>query len=529
MKRFWLGGLVLWLLMMVGTVAQEGLPGKARYLIQANPGQYQALTQLLQHRGVKPALALPAHEAAAVYLAEADIAALHGHPALRWLETDAKRYPMSLPQQAPYGIGLVQADAAHLGNNFDGASSNLLVCIIDSGYDLTHEDLPSATVQGVSDPGGAGDWFVDDLQHGTHVAGTLAALDNGVGVLGVLPGGQVGLGIVKVFDGDGWAYSSSLIAALDRCRQLQGGRSLVVNMSLGGILSSRTEDRAFANADKAGVLLVAAAGNDGTSRKSYPASYSSVISVAALDEAKQIASFSQHNSAVELAAPGVGVRSTVPVGTALLGNLTQGNNAYKALPMAGSVLASQTGALVDCGLATSPCLAAGQANGLCLIARGSISFADKVLNCQAGGGRGAIIYNNADGDLNGTLAGVVTQIPSVGIRQADGLSLLAVLGQSAQLTVAQGDYAYFDGTSMATPHVAGVAALIWSRHLGCSNAEIRTALGASALDLGEPGRDSVFGYGLVQAKAADDLLAAGCSTGSGGSTGGKGGKGGGKR
>ncbi|GAA4499568.1 S8 family serine peptidase [Pseudaeromonas paramecii] len=523
MKRIWL----VWLLMLVGATTQA----TERFLLQANPGQYQALTQVLQHHGVKPALALPAHEAAAVYLTPADVAALRGHPALRWLETDVKRYPMSLPQQAPYGIGLVQADVAHLGSNFDSASGNLLVCIIDSGYDLTHEDLPSATVQGVSDPGGAGDWFVDDLHHGTHVAGTLAALDNSVGVLGILPGGQVGLGIVKVFDGDGWAYSSSLIAALDACRQLQAGRRLVVNMSLGGILSSRTEDRAFADAYKAGVLLVAAAGNDGSSRKSYPASYASVISVAALDEAKQIASFSQHNSAVELAAPGVGVLSSVPVGTALLGELNQGGHLYKALPMEGSPLASRTGSLVDCGQATTPCLAAGQADGgqggLCLIARGSISFADKVLNCQAGGGRGAIIYNNVDGDLNGTLAGVVTQIPSVGIRQLDGLSLLAVVGQSAQLAVTQGDYAYYDGTSMATPHVAGVAALIWSRHLGCSNAEIRTALGSSALDLGDLGRDSFFGYGLVQAKAADDLLSADCGAGAGGD-GGSGGSGGGK-
>ena len=104
---------------------------------------------------------------------------------------------------------------------FDSASGNLLLCLIDSGYDQTHEDLPLATVQGISDPGGAGDWFVDELHHGTHVAGTLAALNNSIGVLGVLPSGQVGLGIVKVFDGDGWAYSSSLIAALDACRQLQ--------------------------------------------------------------------------------------------------------------------------------------------------------------------------------------------------------------------------------------------------------------------------------------------------------------------
>ena len=83
-------------------------------------------------------------------------------------------------------------------------------------------------------------------------------------------------------------------------------------MSLGGNLSSTTENSAFQSAYDAGVLSVAAAGNDGSTRKSYPASYASVISVAAVDSAKVVASFSQKNDAVEIAAPGVGVLSTTP-------------------------------------------------------------------------------------------------------------------------------------------------------------------------------------------------------------------------
>jgi len=67
---------------------------------------------------------------------------------------------------------------------------------------------------------------------------------------------------------------------------------------------------------------------------------------------------------------------------------------------------------------------------------------------------------------------------------------------------------YMDGTSMATPHVSGVAALVWSNELDCSNAEIRAALDATAKDKGPAGRDNAFGFGIVQAKAAVDYLTA---------------------
>jgi subtilisin family serine protease len=74
--------------------------------------------------------------------------------------------------------------------------------------------------------------------------------------------------------------------------------------------------------------------------------------------------------------------------------------------------------------------------------------------------------------------------------------------------LAASDYAKFDGTSMATPHVSAIAALIWSHAPSCTNAQVRAALNSTALDLGAAGRDTKFGYGLVRAKNAKDALVA---------------------
>ena len=85
------------------------------------------------------------------------------------------------------------------------------------------------------------------------------------------------------------------------------------------------------------------------------------------------------------------------------------------------------------------------------------------------------------------------------------------LTQSATVGVSASNYAYFDGTSMATPHVSAVAALVWAVHPTCTATQLRASLDLSAQDLGAAGRDNKFGYGLVQAKAASDRIAAkGC-------------------
>ena len=336
------------------------------------------------------------------------------------------------------------------------------------------------------------------------MAGTIAALaNNGIGVVGINPNGLLNLHIVRVFNAAGWAYSSTLVGALDEC---EAAGANVINMSLGGSLKSRTEDKAFAAANGRGVLSIAAAGNDGNTRKSYPASYASVVSVAAVDGNMNVADFSQQNSSVELAAPGVHVKSTVPMGTGRDATTTVNGVDFPADGLDGTPLGNVSGALVDCGIGDNACPGGG--GQICLIARGTIAFSDKVLACQAGGGAGAIIYNNVAGPLAGTLADVVTTIPSAGVSDTDGAAMLQQLGSTANVAIFATNYAYYDGTSMATPHVVGVAALVWSYNPAWTNDEIRGALQATAIDLGVAGRDAAYGYGLVQAKAALDFLSA---------------------
>ena len=486
----------------------------ARYIVKFKDGKGKAAEAMAQRMGGKKALGLDRQNAFVAHLPEAALNGLKNSALVEYVEEDVKRYPLA--QTSPYGIAMVQANLLS-----DGQASNRTVCIIDSGYDISHPDLAANLVTGSNDPAGSGNWYEDTNHHGTHVAGTIAALNNNEGVVGVLPNGKIKLHIVKVFDAAGWAYSSSLIAAVNEC-EAHGAN--VINMSLGGSRASKTEQRGFDASNAGGVLNIAAAGNDGNTAHSYPASYSSVVSVAAVDENKVVADFSQQTNQVELAAPGVGVLSSVPDQSGSVSSLTTGSTAWDNLGMDGSAKGSVTGALVDCGDGTASCTNAS--NKICVIQRGTVSFAEKVLACEAGGGAGAVIYNNVAGPLSGTMGDVVTNIPSVGVSDVDGASLLALVGSTANLSVQASDYAYYDGTSMATPHVAGVAALVWSYHSACTNTQIRSALAATAEDLGAAGRDNAYGYGLVKAKDAKDYLDTyGCAGkpntgGGGGDTGG---------
>jgi serine protease len=118
----------------------------------------------------------------------------------------------------------------------------------------------------------------------------------------------------------------------------------------------------------------------------------------------------------------------------------------------------------------------------------------------------AVIYNNAPALFSGTLGGVSTGIPSVGTSGHDGVGAAHLVGQQATVTTGPGHYSFYDGTSMATPHVSGVAALVWSHNTAWTNQQVRDALAATAEDLGSTGRDNTYGWGLVQAKAALDHL-----------------------
>lgn len=477
-----------------------------RYVIQFHQFSLDA-AGTVRGAGGRVVRELPDLAAVAARLPEHVRVALQNSPLVKSIELDARRYPLQVNppwsdvttggETKPYGIQMVQADQLT-----DINASNRKVCIIDSGYSINHEDLQDGSVTSSPDSG-TGDPFVDNDGHGTHVAGTIAGMGgNSTGVVGVNPSSQLKLHIVKVFGDDGaWAYSSDLAGAVTQCRN---AGSNVISMSLGGLFSSTIERNAFDSAYAAGVLSIAAAGNDGNTATNYPAGYSSVMSVAAVDNTEAHATFSNVNADVEISAPGVSVLSSVPykeVNTLTVGATTlSGNHVEFAARSASGV----TGTLVDGGICDTVGSWSGQ---VVLCQRGTVSFFDKVRNVQNGGGTAAVIYNNLPEPLFATLgAGNSSTIPAIGLSQADGAAAVALVGQSgtvvSNVEKPASGYANFNGTSMATPHVSGVAALVWSYNPTWTNAQIRNALTATARDKGTAGRDNTFGYGIVQAQSA---------------------------
>ena len=488
-------------------LAADAQPDPNRVWVKFKAGSRANVEAQLRGAGGRIHHAFADINAFAVSVPPQALQGLRNNPNVVLIEADAPRY--SLSQSVPYGIDMAQARDIWDANR-DGAIDSLAptgngvtVCIIDSGIHRAHQDFSGVQFTGGYPSG----WDSDTCGHGSHVAGTIAAANDAAGVVGVSPG-AVRLSIVKVFNGAscGWSYSSSLVDAANRCAQ---AGAKVINMSLGGSTSSTTERTAFDNLYAQGVLSIAAAGNDGNTAHSYPASYDSVVSVAAVDSTKTVADFSQQTSQVEIAAPGVGILSTVPFVTA---SLTAGGVGYMAEALEGSFAGSASGALANGGLCTTTNTAWAGKTVLC--ERGDIAFADKVNNAANSGAAGVAIYNNAPGGFSGTLGGSGPAVPAVSISQEDGQYLVANrLGTSATVnTIANGagnGYAYYDGTSMATPHVAGVAALVWSANPAWTNAEVRQALQVTAEDRGAGGRDNAYGWGVIQAKAALDYLQGG--------------------
>jgi subtilisin family serine protease len=500
-----------------------GLAEDGRYIVKFNAGRSASGRAALRAAGARVVLSLDPQNAVAARIPEQALQGLQHNANIEYIEVDAIREPMATwndvvvnGETVPFGVQMVQADLISSPN-----PGNRTVCIIDSGYSQQHEDLQDTGVTANTTDAGSGTWNNDSCGHGSHVAGTISAISgNATGVVGVTPG--VALHIVKVFGDDNlvdggncaWTYSSTLVNALNKC---QAAGANVVSMSLGGSLKSHTEDVAFSNAYTFGILSIAAAGNAGNRTTSYPAGYSSVVSVAAVDANEVVATFSQQNRDVEIAAPGVAVLSTVPW---LDTNTLTATSTWSGGRIEGAARSAATpGLLIDGG----QCTAAGPWTAqVVLCQRGTNSFNEKVTNVKNGGGVAAVIYNNVASDptcgvFTGTLGdGVTSTIPAISLSCADGASALADAGLGGTVTstfTAPGSgYEAWSGTSMATPHVSGVAALIWSCDPSKTNVEIRNAIDGTAKDLGAPGKDNAYGNGLVQAKAALQSLGLGACT-----------------
>jgi len=277
----------------------------------------------------------------------------------------------------------------------------VIVAVVDTGIRFDHQDLQGVTVQGYdfidndsnpTDPGCV--TAPDDPSHGTHVAGTIAALtNNGVGVAGVTWGGASGVKIMPVRALDGCGHGTDVAAASGIIYAADNGAK-VINLSLRFLASPQVVQDAVNYAYNRGVTLVAAAGND-NGPVGYPAAYPNVIAVAAIACDNTKASYSNFGPEISVAAPG--------------------------------------GDTPDCDGDGSP---------------------DWVLSTWWS-------PNLSSGNY----------------------------------------YGYEQGTSMAAPHVSGVAALLISRGIVGPSA-IRNRLQQTATDLGATGWDQYFGWGLVNAAAA---------------------------
>ncbi len=224
-------------------------------------------------------------------------------PAVRTFSdvTDDPQYP----QESGY-LDSVDAPAAW---SVTHGSRSVRIAVIDSGIDVSHPDLKDKIV-GTYDADDGSTNITDAIGHGTFVAGVAAAAtDNGVGIAGA--GYDTSLLGVKIAGPDGELSIDDEIAGINWAVK---NHADIINLSLGGTDYSATEQAAVENAISKGVLVVAAAGNDGDTVKQYPAAYPGVIAVGATDPGKhQRARFSSYGSWVTLAAPGVGIRSTSPV------------------------------------------------------------------------------------------------------------------------------------------------------------------------------------------------------------------------
>jgi len=498
--------LLLAVALIVGTLPMALAEPAERVLIEYMPGKGAAVRNTVLASGGQVHHEFGRINAMAVTVTDLWARRLAKDPNVLTIEPDAKRYLAADPtveQVTPFGIERVQApqvwDAGYTGEG-------VTVCIIDTGLYWEHEDIDENYVIGGVSQDPDSEWDADGYGHGTHVAGTITAADNNVGVIGVSPG-KVSLYIVKVFGEDGlWTTASDLMAAAFECAD---NGAQIISMSLSGSAGPGAERKAFdALYKEDGILSVAAASNDGTRQRVFPASYDSVISVAATDIDNNIADFSNQNKWVELAAPGVGVLSTVPYVPDSW--LLVDDQAYSGNPMEFAPYGTETGLLADGGKCL-PADGAGDWIGqVVLCERGDATFAEKVTTVMDGGGIAAVVYNNAEGLFSGTLGEAGDWIVAISLSQEDGQAALAYLGQEATVQSAPpipgSSYEAWNGTSMATPHVSGVAALLWSANPHWTNAQIREAMTMTALDLGEPGRDIAFGYGLVQAYDALQYL-----------------------
>lgn len=424
----------------------------------------------------------------------------------------SSNYGALSPMPLPWGIDAVKAPLAW-GLSALGQGARVLV--LDTGLDKEHPNLTSRFERGqnfTTEAEGAPYPYFDDHGHGTHVSGTILADGSNYGLVGVAPQSILLAGRVCTVNG---CPSGAIVAGVNW--GIEQGVD-VINMSLGGAWLGAAERAVYKRAEEANVMIVAAAGNNGSSRVSFPAALDTVMAVGALDNTLTKADFSQWGPELEVMAPGVDVFSSMPRGTgreAWVVVDAQGSTLEpEVLPMVGSPVVKEpvVGSLIYAGLGREQDYESLDVSGkVVLISRGEIAFAEKVSRAAAQGALAAVIFNNEEGKFNGVIEpspGVEAAIPAVALDRATGLSLQESLRYQSllvQVSLEPTDFAEMSGTSMASPHVAGVAALVRAANPHLSPAEVRQLIRDSATPLVESDPQNQYGSGLVDAYAAVSL------------------------
>ncbi|UTF52015.1 S8 family peptidase [Natronosalvus rutilus] len=299
-----------------GTLATAGVSGLAAAdpddVVEVNVGFSNGRGRTAALEAASDTVREFAFDAVTIRVPKRAVSGLQRNPNVRYVEENGEMH--ALAQSTPWGIDRVDADVAH-DNGETGAGAD--VAILDTGIDSDHPDLQAnlgdgrAFVSCKGGPNSCGQDWDDDNDHGTHCAGTADAVDNNEGVVGVST--EATLHAVKVLDKRGSGSFSDIAAGVEYVAD-QGWD--VASLSLGASSGSQALRDAGQYAYNNGVLLVAAAGNDGPCSDcvGYPAAYPEFIAVSATSADDSLASFSSTGSEVEIAAPGEDVNSTVPGG-----------------------------------------------------------------------------------------------------------------------------------------------------------------------------------------------------------------------
>ena len=293
-----------------------GAPKEGRYIITFKNGKSKENFIKDRNKNNKVKKNFGKQAALAAILTDAEVAELSANSEILYIEPDSAVEMLSVGkpdktdkavknmekhgQNVPWGIASI--GAASTLHKYDG--KKVKVAVFDTGIS-NHEDL---TISGGVSFVDYTDSYSDDNGHGTHVAGTIAANNNKIGVVGVAPDAEIYA--VKILDNSGKGSYSGIISALEWAID---NDIEIINMSLGSSQFSSVLHDAVKQAVDAGIIIVAAAGNQGEGEDTvlYPAKYPEVVAVGALTEQYKAAAFSSRGLGLNIVAPGLSVLSTL--------------------------------------------------------------------------------------------------------------------------------------------------------------------------------------------------------------------------